>query len=843
MQTNLPIEDVLPELKEVLRSSTSAVLQAPTGAGKTTRVPLALLEEPWLNDRRILMLEPRRLAARAAAYRMANMLDEQAGETVGYRVRMDTRVSHQTRIEVITEGVLTRMLQEDPGLEGVGMVVFDEFHERNLQADLGLALTLQSREILREDLRLLVMSATLDMGPVAELLDHAPMITSEGRSYPVETHYLDRQPQDRIEPYVVKAIHRALEEETGDILVFLPGAGEIRRVRNELQSDTLGEGVNVHPLYGNLSHDKQDRAIEPSPPDRRKIVLSTPIAETSLTIEGIRVVVDSGLMRVPRFSSRSGMTQLATVKVSKASADQRRGRAGRTEPGVCYRLWTRHTQQHLHAHTDPEIAKADLAPVALELAQWGTPDPSELRWLDPPPEDTYNQARALLRRLDAIDEEGQITDHGRKMAGLGLHPRLAHMLLRGKRLGLGNIACELAALLSERDIFSGQGEPPDADLRLRLEALRDVREGRQPRELRSYRVKHGAARRVLRVARHWKRRLNLSERHEALDACGLLLAFAYPDRIAQRAGNAGRDSRGSQFRMQNGQMVSFSRPQLLSEEEYVVAGHVGGRHRGTTRIFLAAPITEQELREHFSHQIEEEHRLTWDSEAGLVRTRRRERLGALILSDAPLREPDPTAVAETMIEGIREEGLNLLPWTKNSRQLQQRIQFMHERVDGWPDVSDEALLDSLEDWLMPHVYDMKRADELQRLHLTELLKSMLSWKQRDRLDEMAPTHITVPSGSRRPIDYSDPGAPALAVRLQELFGLTQTPRIGGGRVPLTLHLLSPAQRPVQITQDLANFWENTYYEVKKDMKGRYPKHYWPDDPLSATPTSRVRPEE
>lgn len=842
MQTDLPIEDILPELEQTLQGSTSAVLQAPTGAGKTTRVPLALLRESWLDDQKVLVLEPRRLAARAAAYRMADMLGEKAGETIGYRVRMDTKVSNQTRIEVITEGVLTRMLQEDPGLTDVGIVIFDEFHERNLQADLGLALTLQSRDLLRDDLRLLVMSATLDMGPVAELLGDAPMITSEGRSYPVETHYLDRQPQGRIEPYVVDAIHRALAEEPGDVLVFLPGAGEIRRVSSQLDESQLDDGVEIHPLYGNLSHEKQDRAIEPSPPNKRKVVLATPIAETSLTIEGIRVVVDSGLMRVPRFSARSGMTQLATVKVSKASADQRKGRAGRTEPGVCYRLWTRHTQQHLQPHTDPEIVKADLTPAALELAQWGTPQPSDLQWLDPPPETTYEQARELLHRLDAIDENGEITDHGREMAGLGLHPRLAHMLLRGKAVGLGNIACELAALLSERDIFSGRGEPPDADLRLRLEALRDIREGRQPRELRSYRVKHSAARRVLRVARHWKRRLNVSDQRGEIDPCGLLLAFAYPDRIAQRVGDAGRNGRGARFRMQNGQMASFSRPQLLSEEEFVVAAHVGGRQRGTTHIFLAAPITEQDLRDHFDRHIEEEQLLKWDSRAGIVRTRRRQILGALILKDSPLPQPDPTALAETLIEGIREEGLDILPWTKNTRQLQRRIQFMHGRVDGWPDVSDEALRKSLEEWLMPHVYDMKRADDLQRLHLTEILKSMLSWEQRDRLDDMAPTHITVPSGSRRPIDYSDPDAPVLAVRLQELFGLTDTPSIAGGRVPLTLHLLSPAQRPVQITQDLANFWENTYFEVKKDMMGRYPKHYWPEDPLTATPTSRVRPD-
>jgi ATP-dependent helicase HrpB len=832
----LPIDDVLPELRARLREGTEAVLQAPTGAGKTTRVPLALLAEEWLGDDRIVMLEPRRLAARAAARRMAQTLGERAGQTVGYRVRMDTKVSSQTRIEVVTEGVLTRMLQDDPELEGVGCVIFDEFHERNLQADLGLALALQAQSVVRPSLRLLVMSATLDTGPIAELLDGAPLVESEGRSYPVEVHYADDQPKGRIEPAVAAKVQGVLREEPGDVLVFLPGAGEIRRVESDLE-DTVADDVDLYPLFGNLSPEKQDRAIEPSPEGRRKVVLATDIAETSLTIEGIRVVVDSGKRRTPRFDPQSGMTRLKTVQVSRASADQRKGRAGRTSPGVCYRLWTRHTHQHLKAHTPPEIANADLAPLALELAAWGTSDPSELRWLDPPPEGAYDQARDLLRRLGALDDDGTITDHGRQMASMGLHPRLAHMVLNGQVLGHGAVACDLAALLSERDIFKGRGERPDVDLRLRLQALRRLRRGERPtpNHARNYVVPYGAVGHVRKVADHQRRKQGIDpDREGDIEACGLLAAFAYPDRIAQRrSGEAGR------FRLQNGRAAALPNDQLLSDADYLAAASVDGRRR-ESRIFLAAPLEKDDLVEYFGERIETETDVFWDPDGQLVRARRRRRLGALVLKDGPIADPDPTAVAEAMVDGVRQEGLDLLPWTKNARQLQNRIRFLHHHDDAWPDVSDDALRETLDEWLTPHVYGMKRADDLGQLSVTQILKDMLSWEQRDRLDALAPTHVRVPSGHRRPIDYSDPEAPVLAVRLQELFGKTDTPRVMGGRVPLTLHLLSPAQRPVQITQDLANFWEDTYYEVRKDMRGRYPKHYWPEDPLEATATNRTK---
>ena len=838
--SSLPIDDVLPELKRALREEPNAVVQAPTGAGKTTRVPLALLDEPWLQDQRIIMLEPRRLAARAAAHRMADTLGERAGQTVGYRVRMDTRVSDQTRIEVVTEGVLTRIIQDDPALTGIGGVIFDEFHERNLDADLGLALTLESQSVLREELRVLVMSATLDTGPIADLLD-APLITSEGRSYPVETHYLDRRPRGHIEPHVAEAVHHALAEESGDVLVFLPGAGEIRRTQRKLEG-AVPDDVEVYPLYGNLPHRKQDQAIEPSPPGTRKVVLSTPIAETSLTIDGIRVVVDSGQMRVPRFDPGSGMTRLDTIKVSKASADQRRGRAGRTSPGVCYRLWTKHTQQHLKPHTAPEIEEADLAPLALELALWGTDDPGELQWLDPPPASTFGRARDLLRHLNALDEDGSITEHGQAMADLGMHPRLAHMVLNAQTLGYGALACDVAALLSERDIFKGQGQMPDADLRLRLQALQNLRAGDRPAPefAHGFTVDQGAVRRVDRVAKHWRRKLDLPPDAEPreIEAAGLLVAFAYPDRIAER--RAGQSDR---FRLRNGRAAALSHPQLLSDADYLAIAQLDGRRR-ESRIFLAAPVALDDLHDYFGDQIESVEHVAWDADAQLVRARHQERLGNLVLKDGPLSDPDPAQLGKAMIEGVREHGLDLLPWTKNARRLRERLIFLHHHApEEWPDVRDEALLDTIDEWLLPHVYGMKRAKELQSLHVTQILKNMLSWEQRDQLEELAPTHYVVPSGSRRPIDYSDPEAPVLAVRLQEMFTATETPRIAGGRVPLTLHLLSPAQRPVQITQDLANFWEDTYFEVKKDMQGRYPKHYWPEDPLNATPTNQVRPNQ
>jgi ATP-dependent helicase HrpB len=820
----LPIEPVIAPLRAALRDAGAAVLQAPPGAGKTTRVPVALLDEPWLGGK-IVMLEPRRLAARAAAARMAHTLGERVGATVGYRVRMDTRVGPDTRIEVVTEGVLTRMLQYDPSLEGIGLVIFDEFHERSLHADLGLALTLQSRAVLRDDLRVLVMSATLDGGPVAALLGDAPIITSEGRSHRVETRYLPRPVEGHAEPAVARAIRAALEAHDGDLLVFLPGAGEIRRVENLLADDDLGPGVRVAPLHGTLGQDAQDAAVSPSRPGERKVVLATSIAETSLTIEGVRVVVDGGWMRVPRFAPRTGMTRLETVRVTRASADQRRGRAGRVGPGVCYRLWTEGEQAALVPHGVPEILEADLAPLALELAAWGVRDPAELAWLDPPPAASYAQARELLAQLGALDATGIITAHGRRMGAMGLHPRLAHMVLRGADLGLGGVACELAALLGNRDPFRPRdGVPPDADVRLRVEALR----GRHV----SAAVDPGAVRLVREEARQLARTLGIRVGEGSSDAAGILLALAYPDRIAQR-----RQGGGGRFLLRNGRGAAFAHPQPLAEAAYVVAAELAG-HGRESRVYLAAPVELADLEAHFADQVETQETVAWDDEAGAVRARRRERLGALVLRESPLSGAAPELVTAALLDGLRARGIVALPWTRVARQLQERLVFLRRSDPSWPDASDDGLLATLEDWLAPYLHG---ATSLARLDLASILESMLAWDQRRRLDEQAPTHLEVPSGSRIPVDYSDPAAPVLAVRLQEVFGWTETPRIAAGRVPLTLHLLSPARRPVQVTRDLASFWRTTYFDVKKDLKGRYPKHYWPDDPLAATPTHRAKP--
>jgi ATP-dependent helicase HrpB len=801
-----------------------------------------LLDEPWLAGKRIVMLEPRRLATRAAARRMADTLGQQIGATVGYRMRMDTRVGPTTRIEVVTEGVLTRFLQSDPTLEGVGLVIFDEFHERSLHADIGLALTLQAKALLRDDLRILVMSATLDGEAVARLLGAAPLITSEGRDFPVETRHLERRPDARLESAVAGAVRTALARDRGDILVFLPGAGEIRRTQELLEASGLEPAVRVAPLYGNLPQPAQDLAIEASPRGLRKVVLATSIAETSLTIEGIGVVIDGGLSRVPRFSPRTGMTRLETVRVSRASADQRRGRAGRLGPGVCYRLWPEHEQHHLLSQAPPEILDADLAPLALELAAAGVTDPLTLAWLDAPPAAAFSQARELLFELDALDARHAITAHGRRMAELSLHPRLAHMVLRGKSLELGASACELAALLAERDLFRFEGNASDADVRLRLALVRSEAKGAEARQQFTPQsaarspssVDSETLRRVRAEAEQLMRQLRIPREDRDEEAAGLLLAFAYPDRIAQqRHGQPGR------FLLRNGLGAAFPSPQSLSASELLVAAEVDGQ-RPESRIFLAAPLTLVELEDHFGSQIESETIVAWDREAQTVVTRRRERLGALVLRDAPLRDADPDAVAAALLDGVAEEGPAVLPWTDAARALQARLLFARRLDAAWPDVSDAALAASLHEWLAPHVRGMRRRDDLRRLDLSAMLLGMLDWRQRAAIDEIAPTHVTVPSGSRIPIDYGDPASPVLAVRLQEMFGLTETPAVARGSVPLTLHLLSPARRPVQVTRDLAGFWRSTYFQVRKDLKGRYPKHYWPDDPLEAEPTHRAK---
>ena len=838
----LPIDPVLPELLQALSARGVAVLQAPPGAGKTTRVPLALLDQPWLEGRKVIVLEPRRLAARAAARRMAAMLGEAVGETVGYRVRLDTRVGPKTRIEVVTDGLFLRQLQEDPELPAVGAVLFDEFHERGIDSDLALALVQEARGALRDDLRLVVMSATLDGAPVAALLDNAPMVTSEGRAFPVETRHLDAPgPGTRIEDAVAAAVRRALREEKGNALVFLPGAGEIRRVQSLLEQADLGPDVLIAPLYGDLTADAQDRAIAPSPPGTRKIVLATPIAETSLTIEGIRIVVDGGQMRVPRFDPRSGMTRLVTVKVSQASAEQRRGRAGRLEPGVCYRLWPEATHRALAAFTAPEIMDADLAPLALELAVWGVADPSRLAWLDPPPAAAMAQARELLRELGALAEDGQITPHGRRMAGFGVHPRLAHMMLKGKELGLGDLACEVAALLGERDIIRAQPGFRDADLRLRVELLRGLDdEGRMRGAGRGLTVERGGAQQALKQSRQWKRQLGVKGGSADIGATGLLVALAYPDRIGQRRPGSNAGGAAAQYRLSGGRGAFFQEAEPLSAEDWLAVVDLDGAAR-ESRIFLAAPVTLAELEDAFAEHIRTDTVVAWDGREQAVLARRRRMLFALVLKDERLSKPPADRIAAAMLEGIREMGLTCLPWSDELRRWQSRVLFLR-RMEGeeWPDVSDAALLDTMEEWLTPFLDGVSRRAHLDRVELSNALRGLLPWAMQQRLDKEAPTHVEVPSGSRVPIDYSG-DEPVLAVRLQEMFGLAETPRIAGGRTPLLLHLLSPARRPVQVTRDLASFWANAYRAVKADLKGQYPKHYWPDNPLEAEPTARAKP--
>ncbi|SFL36703.1 ATP-dependent helicase HrpB [Paenibacillus sp. 1_12] len=838
--TILPIDTILPQLRDTLLAHTGVVLVAAPGAGKTTRIPLALLDEPLFANQRILMLEPRRLAARAAARYMAASLGQQVGETVGYRVRMDTRVGPSTRIEVNTEGVLTRMIQQDPSLEGVGVVIFDEFHERSLHADLGLALCLQAQALLRDDLRIIVMSATLDAQAVAGLMNDAPVIISEGRSFEVTTHYLDRRPEGRIEQTVVRAIVQALNQhEQGNMLVFLPGTGEIRRIEARLRELQLGPLVQITPLHGSMPQESQDRAISRSQVNERKIVLTTSIAESSLTVDGIGIVIDSGLSRVPRFSPRTGMTRLETIPVSLASADQRRGRAGRLGPGTCYRLWMEADHRLLQPLSKPEIAEADLAPLALELAAWGITEPNELEWLDSPPRAAFLQARSLLIQLGAMHTDGSITSEGRRMAGLGLHPRLAHMLLSAIPLGLGELACELAALLNERDFFKGDAAAPNADLRLRVEALQRAMKSKEltsgPLYHEGFTVDAAACKRIWSEANQWKRELHIGISSHPGDVhhCGLLLAFAFPDRIGQRRAQGG-------FLLSSGRGAQFQHMQPLSSSPYLVAVELDDQ--GTdSRIYLAAPVELEELEQHFPDSIERETVTAWDPTVQAVRSRHYVRMGAILIKDVPNHSPNHDDVLQALVRGIVVEGLALLPWTKASLQLRERLRFMNHHDNDWPDVTDDALMATIQDWLAPHLHGLKSRSDLQRLNIISILESMLSWEQRRTLDEWAPTHITSPSGSRISVDYSNPVSPTLSVRLQEMFGMEQTPRIGGGRVPILLHLLSPAQRPVQVTSDLASFWRHTYFEIKKDLKGRYPKHYWPDDPLIAMPTSRVRP--
>ncbi len=856
--TPLPIDAVLDELSQTLEGHNAAVLVAPPGAGKTTRVPLALLDAPWAIGKKIIVLEPRRIAARASAERMAKTLGERAGETVGYRVRFGSKISRKTRIEVVTEGIFSRQILDDPELSGVAAVLFDEFHERSLDADLGLALARDAQTGLREDLRLLVMSATLDGARVARLLGEAPVIASEGRAFAVETRYLGRKPDVPLERQMADAIATALRADPGSVLAFLPGAAEIRRTQNFLAERIHDDAIEIVPLFGALEAAVQDRAIAPAPKGHRKVVLATSIAETSLTIEGVRIVVDSGLARVPRYEPDIGLTRLETVRASRAAVDQRRGRAGRTEPGICYRLWDEPQTASLAAFTQPEILSADLSSLVLDLAQWGVSDPATLSFLDPPPMPALKEAKSLLHELGALDRDGRITAEGKSLRALALPPRLARMIVDSHRFGAGEAAAAIAAIVTERGLGGDS-----ADLDVRLDQFRRDRSQRatSAREL----------------ARRWAAQVASSDaasspsplggegrgggattavavrgtptpnpspqggggRREfrAPDeelSTGVMLAFAFPDRVARNRGN------GS-FVLANGRGAAVEQTSALARAPYIAVGELTGT-AAAGRILLAAPITQAEIELHFADQIETADEISFDRGALALRARRKRTLHAITLSEAPLALTASEATARILADGLIAIGLDKLPWSKPSKQWRDRVMFLRKAEgEGWPDLSDAALAARREDWLVPALYDKTALKELSAGDLSDALSTLLPWELRARLEREAPTHFEAPTGTMLAIDYEAEQGPTIAVRLQELFGLNTHPSIANGAVPLVLELLSPAQRPVQVTRDLPGFWRGSYAAVRSDLRGRYPRHPWPEDPANALPTRRVKP--
>lgn len=807
---NFPVDDVIPRLSETLARNASALLVAEPGAGKTTRVPLLLKDEPWLEGQKILMLEPRRLATRAAAHRMADTLGEEIGRTVGYTVRLERKVSAATRIEVVTEGILTRRLQTDPELKGVGLVIFDEFHERSLDGDLGLALTLDIQRGLREDLRILVMSATLDATRLAAHLGHAPVIEAAGRMFPVETRYLDKAQRQTIAADAARAVSTALRETDKSLLVFLPGEAEIRRTEEALQQSALPRGVVVRPLYGAMGFAGQDAAIKPSPAGERKVVLATTIAETSLTIDGIGAVIDTGFKRLPRFDPATGMTALETLRVSLAAADQRRGRAGRLGPGINYRLWPETETRALSPHDQPEIFVADLAPLVLELAAWGVNDASALPWLDAPPSAAFAQAQDLLRRLEAIDASGKITAMGRSMVKLPLHPRLAHMVARGQSME----AAELAALLSERDDLPRSA---GADLSERLQLVRGPARGR-----------------IRQTARQIRQIAGITDDTGEMSV-GALVALAFPDRVAQRRGGDRR------YRLSGGGGAILPEHDGLAVHDYLAIATTDGA-AGDQKIFLAAPLTRREIDDLFTEQIVQQDGVAWDSRARAVTAAKLKRFGALVLDERPITNADPSLIAEAMLQGVGEMGLASLPWTEAAHAFRARVRFLRRLLpeEGWPDLSDEALAASLADWLLPWLAGISRKSHLERLDMLEIMRGLVPHELLRRMEQLAPVRIEVPSGAECRIDYDTETDPILRVRLQEMFGLAKTPSIANGRAQLRIELLSPAGRPLAVTQSLETFWTNGYPSVRSDMRGRYPKHSWPEDPLNTAPVKPRR---
>ncbi|QPF84629.1 ATP-dependent helicase HrpB [Bradyrhizobium genosp. L] len=813
--TPLPIDAVLDDLDRTLDGHNAAVLVAPPGAGKTTRVPLALLDAPWARGRKIIVLEPRRIAARASAERMAKTLGERAGETVGYRVRFGSKVSRATRIEVVTEGIFSRQILDDPELTGVAAVLFDEFHERSLDADLGLALARDAQTGLREDLRILVMSATLDGARVARLLGDAPVVESEGRAFPVETRYVGRKVDAPLERQMADTIAATLRADSGSVLAFLPGAAEIRRTQNFLAERVQDPSVEIVPLFGALDASVQDRAISPAPKGMRKVVLATSIAETSLTIEGVRIVVDCGLARVPRYEPGIALTRLETVRASRAAVDQRRGRAGRTEPGVCYRLWDEPQTASLAAYAAPEILAADLSSLVLDLAQWGVSDPSALAFLDPPPAPALKEARSLLSELGALDGDGRLTAEGKSLRALALPPRLARMIVDSARFGAAEQAAEIAAILSERGLG---GDSVDLDVRLD-----------QFRRDRSQRASSARS-----MAERWAAQVKAPVTEQKDLSTGVMLAFAFPDRVARNRGN------GS-FVLANGRGAAVEQTASLARAPYIAVGELTGT-AASGRILLAAPISQEEIEQRFADQIETVEEVTFDRSAMALRARRRRSLHAITFADAPMPLSPSAETARIFAAGLIAAGLDRLPWSKHAGQWRDRVMFLRKAEgESWPDLSDTALAARADDWLVPALVDKSALKDFSAGDLSDALTALLPWELRARLDREAPTHFEAPTGTQLAIDYEAEQGPTIAVRLQELFGLNTHPSIARGAVPLVLELLSPAQRPVQVTRDLPGFWRGSYAAVRSDLRGRYPRHPWPEDPASAMPTRRVKP--
>ena len=818
-----PIAEIVDEIKDALNLQTTLILKAPPGAGKSTILPLELLKSDWLGDKKIILLEPRRMAARSVAQRMSDLLEEEVGKTVGYRVRFDQRISEQTRIEVVTEGILTRRLQQDNTLDGVGMVIFDEFHERSLHSDLSLALCRDLQQVLREDLRILIMSATLDGEQLSSILDNAPIITSKGRQYPIDVRYIAIDNNAPISGQVTSVISKTLKEETGDILVFLPGVREIQQTEDSLNK--RHSDIAIRPLYGELSLTAQQEAIKPDAQQRRKVVLATSIAETSLTIEGIHIVIDSGLVRVPKFDPNSGMTKLETVKVTQDAADQRAGRAGRLGPGIALRLWSEATHNYLKAQRVPEIMEADLAPLVLELAQWGVKNIQSMTWVTAPPSGSVEQAKTLLQELQAL-KNNVITEEGKALAHLPTHPRTAHLLRKGKQHNILPLAIDLVCILEERDAL---GKQAGADIALRVEALRAWRSGKR------FQGDKFVFERIERSVQSWKKifAIKSSDYEFDVDSIGLLIAAAYPERIAKLV-----DAASSRYRMANSRNVRLDENDVLVKEEWLAVAHADAGV-GEGRIYWAAALNPSLLTDRMEHQV----RIRWDEGKGILLQQEETRIGSLVVSSKPLKDVDETLRTKALCSAVQKEGFKLFNWDENCEQWQARIlSLKHWRpTEEWADVSFDGLLSTIEEWLPFYLKNIKRREDFKKIPLLEILNTILPWEQSQILAKLAPTHIDVPSGSSIALEYKiDTSAPILSVRLQELFGLTDTPMVNEGKTKVMIHLLSPGYKPVQVTQDLKSFWANTYPEVRKELRMRYPRHSWPEDPWNAEAVRGVK---